>query len=101
MYNELKLKPSKLVQELVLDKEEKVVNLSMEMIPQLDADHIFLTVDTGAEEQAKELLESSLWKNLPAVKNTNVHQVNFERWMKSGPIADSSKIDDVLAVLAP
>ncbi|WP_052737265.1 ABC transporter substrate-binding protein [Paenibacillus algorifonticola] len=101
VYNELKLKPSKLVQELVLDKEEKVVNLSMEMIPQLDADHIFLTVDTGAEEQAKELLESILWKNLPAVTNGNIHEVNFETWMKSGPIADSSKIDDVLAALAP
>ncbi|WP_338554326.1 ABC transporter substrate-binding protein [Paenibacillus sp. KS-LC4] len=101
LYNELKLKPSKLVQELVLDKGEKVVNLAMEMIPQLDADHIFLTIDTGAEEQAKELLESNLWKGLQAAKSGNIHEVNFETWMKSGPIADSSKMDDVLAALAP
>ncbi|WP_162241883.1 ABC transporter substrate-binding protein [Paenibacillus sp. Leaf72] len=102
LYNELKLTPSKLVQELVLDtKIEGAFDLSLEMVPQLDADHIFLTVDTGAEQQAKELLESTLWLNLPAVKNGNIHEVNFGTWMKSGPIADGSKIDDVLAALIP
>ncbi len=100
LYNELKLTPAKLVQELVLDKNEKVVGLSMELIPQLDADHIFLTVDTGAEEQAKSLLESDLWKGLPAVQSGQVYEVNFETWMKSGPIADGKKIEDVAAALS-
>ncbi|WP_138754358.1 ABC transporter substrate-binding protein [Paenibacillus sinopodophylli] len=100
LYNELQLKPAKLVQELVLDKNEKVVGLSMELIPQLDADHIFLTVDTGAEEQSKQLIESELWKSLPAVKKGQVHEVNFETWMKSGPIADGKKIEDVVAALS-
>lgn len=39
-------------------------------------------------------------KELPAVKNAKVYEVNFETWMKSGPIADGMKIDDVVKALA-
>jgi len=68
----------------------------MEVIPQLTADHIFLTMDTGAEQQYKELTENTLWKSLPAVKSGHVYEVNFETWMKSGPIADGMKVDDIV-----
>lgn len=99
-YQDLGLTPARLVRELVLDKNQKVVPLSMELIPQLDADHIFVTTDTGAEEKTKELLSHPLWQGLPAFKNGHVHQVDFETWMKSGPIADSKKIDDIVRALA-
>lgn len=99
VYQDLGLTPSKLVKELILDKNGKVVPISLEMIPQLDADHIFITTDTGAEDKTKELLANPLWQSLPAVKKGHVYQVNFETWMKSGPIADGKKIDDVLAAL--
>ncbi|MNI84200.1 Fe(3+)-citrate-binding protein YfmC precursor [compost metagenome] len=82
-----------------MDKNQKVIPISLELIPQLDADHIFITTDTGSEDKTKQLLDNPLWKNLPAVKQGHVYEVNFETWMKSGPIADGKKIDDVLAAL--
>ncbi|GAA3401573.1 ABC transporter substrate-binding protein [Paenibacillus hodogayensis] len=99
VYQDLGLTPSKLVRELILDKDGKVVPLSMEMIPKLDADHIFVTKDTGAEDKAAELFNNPLWKLVPAVQKGHVYEVNFETWMKSGPIADSKKMDDVLEAL--
>ncbi|MEK8127284.1 ABC transporter substrate-binding protein [Paenibacillus filicis] len=99
VHGELGLKPHKLVQEMVLDQKLGVTKLSMEKIPELTADHIFITTDTGAEDKTKELLDNPLWKSLPAVKNGHVYEINFETWMKSGPIADSKKIDDVVKAL--
>lgn len=53
VYQDLGLTPSKLVRELILDKNEKVIPLSMELIPQLDADHIFITTDTGLKKRPR------------------------------------------------
>ncbi|MHA7966832.1 ABC transporter substrate-binding protein [Paenibacillus sp. CAU 1782] len=99
LYGELGLEPAQAVKDYVLDKGQGVAGISMEVIPELTADHIFLTMDTGADQQYKELTESPLWKELPAVKNGKVYEVNFETWMKSGPIADGMKIDDVVQAL--
>jgi len=99
VYGELGLNPPQMVKDLVLDKNLGVANISMEVIPQLTADHIFLTMDTGAEQQYKDLTENGLWKNLPAVKNGHVYEVNFETWMKSGPIADGMKVEDIVQAL--
>lgn len=87
------------MKDLVLDQNLGVANISLEVIPQLTADHIFLTMDTGADQQYKDLTENTLWKNLPAVKGGRVYEVNFETWMKSGPIADGMKIEDVVQAL--
>jgi iron complex transport system substrate-binding protein len=99
LYGELGLEPAQAVKDYVLDKGLGVAGISMEVIPELTADHIFLTMDTGADKQFKELMDSPLWKELPAVKNGKVYEVNFETWMKSGPIADGMKIDDVVQAL--
>lgn len=99
LYKELGLQPAQAVKDLVLDKNLGVASISMEIIPQLNADHIFLTMDTGADQQFKNLTESAIWKDLPAVRNGKIHQVNFETWMKSGPIADEMKIKDVVKAL--
>ncbi|WP_025025678.1 ABC transporter substrate-binding protein [Caldalkalibacillus mannanilyticus] len=99
LYEELGLQPAQAVKDLVLDQNLGVANISLEVIPQLTADHIFLTMDTGADQQYKDLTENTLWKNLPAVKGGRVYEVNFETWMKSGPIADGMKIEDVVQAL--
>jgi iron complex transport system substrate-binding protein len=99
LYKELGLQPAQAVKELVLDKNLGVASISMEIIPQLKADHIFLTMDTGADQQYKDLTGSPLWKSLDAVKSGRVYEVNFETWMKSGPIADRMKIEDVVKAL--
>lgn len=62
---------AKLQENANFDKEQ----LSMEVIPQFeDTDRIFLIVsDEDSKATYEELLQSSVWKNLPAVKNNKVH----------------------------
>jgi iron complex transport system substrate-binding protein len=60
--------------------------ISMEALPQFDADYYFVQVggpvkggDKAAEKRFAELEQSSIWKSLTAVKNNHVIQVPY--WM--------------------
>lgn len=82
--------------------KENSVNLSMELLPELDADYIFLVNDSGTgSDNLKKLTESPVWKTVPAVKNRNVYEVSDEYWLGSGLIANGKIIDDVVGFLAP
>jgi len=68
----------------------------------LDADHLFITFDkhhSAVEGEERGLLDFPLWRELPAVKNNNVYEVDFLTWMNYGVISHGKKIDDVLDVL--
>lgn len=99
LYGDLGLQPSALVKELAWDEENSAPLVSAEIIPQLDADHIFITYDNPANEDAQEFMNHPLWKNVPAVKAGNLHEVEMFHWMNDGPIANSIKVDDVLQAL--
>ncbi|NQX68241.1 ABC transporter substrate-binding protein [Paenibacillus alba] len=74
--------------------------LSLEKLPDLDADYIFVLVQ-GKESKTlmAEYENSTLWKNLPAVKNGHVFEMPSNYWMASGAIAKTKKIDDVLSAI--
>lgn len=77
-------------------------SFSMEILPELNPDHIFFVVNSGAEAEAlaRELRDSSLWSGLEAVQQGNVYPVDFESWVNGyAPLARSQNIDDVLAAL--
>lgn len=94
--HELGIGQSKLVE------KENSVSLSMELLPELDADFIFLVNDSGTgTENLKTLTESPIWRTVPAVKNGNVYEVSDEYWLGSGLIANGKIIDDVVGYLAP
>lgn len=77
------------------------VNVSMEVIPQLDADYIFFINQYGmGTERMKEMTESPIWKTIPAVKQGQVHEVSDEHWLGSGLIAYGKMIDDTVRLLA-
>jgi len=81
---------------------EATLPLSMETLPEYDADYILLTLDGEAEEvktQYEALLQSSLWKNMKAVKNSRVYTMGTEDWFNVGyaPLANEHAIDDILA----
>lgn len=76
-----------------LDKIEKEVfpttgaDISLEVLPEYAADHMFVTVyePDGGAERAQEVMNGSIWKNLPAVKNNHVYKLdNKEFWMVDG-----------------
>jgi len=80
-----------------------MLNLSVEDLATLSADHLFITFDkwhSKAEGKERELLELPEWKALSAVRNNRVYEVDFLTWMNNGIISNNKKIDDVLRLLA-
>ncbi|GGG85935.1 ABC transporter substrate-binding protein [Paenibacillus radicis (ex Gao et al. 2016)] len=97
LYSDLNLTPHKLVKELSWNRAQP---LSLEILPQLDADYIFVLVQ-GEDSRAllTDYENSALWRNLPAVKNGQVFEMPSNYWMASGAIANTKKIDDILNAL--
>lgn len=92
IHQDLGLGKSKLVE------KENAANISLEILPQLDADYVFVinAYDQGTERM-KEMTESQIWKSMPAVKNGQVYEANNEYWLGSGLIAYEKIIDDVVS----
>ncbi|MGW8826026.1 ABC transporter substrate-binding protein [Paenibacillus lautus] len=95
IHQDLGLGKSKLVE------NENAANLSLEILPQLDADYIFVinAYDQGTERM-KEMTESPIWKGMPAVKNGQVYEADNEYWLGSGLIAYEKIVDDVVRSIA-
>ncbi len=109
LYNELGLKASSSVAGFQEKTEEDWgFTLSMEMLPELNPDYLFVTagysgsVESDFQKQveaAKQVEQLQVWQAIPAVKQGQVHYVSARHWMLSGPISDSMKIDDVVQAL--
>lgn len=77
------------------------INLSLESLPQLDADYIFLINDAGTGNSSeKEMTESAVWKSMDAVKNGRTFKVEGDHWLSGGLIAHMKIIDDVKGLIA-
>jgi ABC-type Fe3+-hydroxamate transport system, periplasmic component len=80
--------------------QENSANVSMEVLPELDADYIFIINAYGQGTQSiKEMTESPIWKSIPAVKEGHVYEVSDEYWLGSGLIAYEKIIDDTVRLL--
>ncbi|RIE01650.1 ABC transporter substrate-binding protein [Cohnella faecalis] len=85
-----------------LVEHESSADLSLEILPELDADYIFLVNDSQTGNAfLKELTESALWKGMKQVKNGNVYEVQDESWLYGGLIASGNVIDETVRLLAP
>lgn len=60
-------------------ESEASLSISMEVLPEYDADHLIIQLDDNENPQIKkkyeELLSTSIWKNLKAVKENHVYLV--------------------------
>ncbi|ANY69228.1 hypothetical protein BBD42_24145 [Paenibacillus sp. BIHB 4019] len=101
LYGDFGLEPAPIVRKLAWGEDNDIQTISMEIIPQIDADYIFLAVDEGREEQAEELKESSLWKSIPAVQQGHVYEVRGDVWITNGPLAYEKKLEDVMKAIIP
>ena len=83
-----------------LTPEDQRGELSLEVIPELDADYIMLEVDPNGYDNLKSIRESALWSRVPAVQNDEVHETDsfwlFKGW---GVIGRGQIIDDILKIL--
>lgn len=97
IYRDLGLNPHEYVRQWT--QRERRVSIGLELLSQLEADHLLITFDAcdslslGEERQ---LLDRTEWKQLPAVKCGNVYEVDFLTWMNYGVISHGKKIDDIL-----
>ncbi|OWR30755.1 ferrichrome ABC transporter substrate-binding protein [Saccharibacillus sp. O23] len=99
LYGDLGLTPHPMVKEQAW---ENFITLSMEALPDLDADYIFYTVQgEDAKANADRVLGSELWKNLPAVKAGHAYPVENNYWLAAGAIANRMQIEDVLRLVKP
>ncbi|MEK8132518.1 ABC transporter substrate-binding protein [Paenibacillus filicis] len=80
------LKPQDKIKADIVDTGQ-AKDISLEVLPQYAADHMFITVyePAGGKERAKELMEGPVWKNIPAVGKKHVYLLNYkEFWMTDG-----------------
>lgn len=97
LYQDLGLDEPQLVRKLA--QGQRRVSLTSEALSELDASHLFITFDKR-EGEGRELLQTKAWKQLPAVRNGCVYEVDFFAWMNYGVLSNMRKIEDVLRVLA-
>ncbi|MEV5030662.1 ABC transporter substrate-binding protein [Paenibacillus sp. LPE1-1-1.1] len=97
IHKELGLKPVK-----EFPQNEPSLSISLEKIPEYNPDHIILQLDDETSEEVqsryKQMLDSTLWKNMTAVKENQVYIMGGKEWFSLGmsPLADSHAIDEVV-----
>lgn len=90
------------------DPDRENAQISMEILPQIQADYLFVIVggagNTAEAQQQdmsdfEETAQSAIWANLPAVQNGRVFYLDARYWISDGPLADKMKINQVLELL--
>ncbi len=94
-----------LTHELGFEQSNLVKNgafeVSLEILPELDADYIFLINDGNlGDDFLKELKESSIWQNTAAVKNGQVYEASGDHWLNGGIHAHGKVLEEVVGFLA-
>ncbi|MDI4645208.1 ABC transporter substrate-binding protein [Cohnella hashimotonis] len=100
LFDDLGLTPHPMVEKMTEFQEI----LSEEAFSMLDADHIIVIPSNGdwktAENQdAFTLLDSPMWKSVPAFKNGHVYKVDRSYWQSGAITANGMKIDDLLKLM--
>jgi iron complex transport system substrate-binding protein len=101
LYHSLGLTPPAKVQQDVVELG-KGIDISLELLPEYAADHMFVGVyaGDGGAERAEELMQSALWKNLPAVKQNQVYLINIDEFSPSDIHALYKQLDLQLEILS-
>ncbi|MFS0723610.1 ABC transporter substrate-binding protein [Paenibacillus sp. 1P07SE] len=97
VHKQLGLKPVE-----AFPQQEAALSISLEVLPDYDADHLIIQLDDESSQEVKtaydELTSSSLWQGLKAVQQGQVYLVGGKEWFNVGmsPLADSYAIDVIL-----
>ncbi|WP_052350669.1 ABC transporter substrate-binding protein [Paenibacillus gorillae] len=92
--------------DLIKDSTEWFTPLSLELLPEINPDYVFLEKRSmenyDSSDSLKELEDSSLWKHLAAVKNNGVFPLRTNDFIQAkGPIGTSMLIDYIVEKLVP
>jgi iron complex transport system substrate-binding protein len=98
LYGDLGVKVPRYLSDLPGSSQATWSPVSLEKLAQLDADHIFLV--KSDKDQAAEIFNNPIWKNLPAVKKGHVYEMSSDSsWLYSGLLAGEQVMEDVSKVL--
>ncbi|QUL55707.1 iron-siderophore ABC transporter substrate-binding protein [Paenibacillus tritici] len=97
LYEDLGLNAPAFVQAI---KDDTSVEISMETVADVGADHYFLLSDDLFAKEAEVLASSPIWKSLDAVKNNRAYDVNSTLWIAYyGPLAINIIVDQASEAL--
>lgn len=96
LYEDLGLLMPQLLQDWRVQGRPSVLPIKPDALTQLHADHLFLIVDEGQEEQAEQLMRHPIWASLAAVRSGRVYPGTTDVWMTFGMMAHERKIEHVL-----
>ncbi len=93
MFEDLALNPASGVEKIT---DEPYAVISQEVLPDFDADAIFVIISKGNEAKANfdELEKNLVWQNLKAVKNNHVYMLDGQKWLDYSSIGHSMALDD-------
>jgi ABC-type Fe3+-hydroxamate transport system, periplasmic component len=99
MFEDLQLTPANGVEKIADGEPYEVI--SKEVLPDFDADAIFLIVndDDNAKKAFNELEKNPLWENLKAVKNNHVYTLDGQKWLDYSSLGQSMAMDDMEQLL--
>ncbi|SFB40347.1 iron complex transport system substrate-binding protein [Amycolatopsis marina] len=83
----------------VAEEGSGFVPISLERLPEADGDAMFAYTIADGDEDKPNLLERArqnpLWGNLEAVRNDQVHPVDYKTWIANNYIAAQAVLDDL------
>ncbi|GGI96824.1 ABC transporter substrate-binding protein [Paenibacillus hunanensis] len=87
LYDGMQFKPLENVKKEVIDSGKQILQIQLESLPEYaNADHIFICFNDGTTEAQKNtILNSSIWKNLPAVKSGQVYDLPYDTFSYYDP----------------
>jgi iron complex transport system substrate-binding protein len=93
LFEDLSLKPAKGIEEL--DSNQPYEVISQEVLPDFEADAIFVVVNRDDEAQTafKQLEESPIWKGLKAVKANHVYVIPDQPWLDYSALGNKMAMD--------
>ncbi|MDN9010481.1 iron-hydroxamate ABC transporter substrate-binding protein [Brevibacillus laterosporus] len=93
LYDDLGLKPAKGVEKLNKKKAFEVI--SQEVLPDFDADAIFVIVNNrgGAHKMFEQLQSNPIWKDLKAVKANHVYMIPEQPWLDYSALGAKMALD--------
>ncbi|WP_054028831.1 AraC family transcriptional regulator [Bacillus sp. FJAT-28004] len=95
LYRDLGLFPPK----LAVDRKRTSSIISLEGLPELDADHYFILTDNKCKAWSDEIQTTTTWKSLRAVQQHHVYHAKASIWIAYyGPIAMNQVVDQVAEV---
>lgn len=81
-------------------ENELGINISLEKLPEYaSADRLFLVRFDNDPDFLKQVDDSMLWRNLPAVKNNKVYIVDPDLWFSYDVMSFNAQLDDAVNML--